>query len=307
MHRKHFPENFESFYQETWSHLSEKMFTSCVKDSEQADKRLQEDSGTPKKTVAASGAKEDIVDLNSGVYLHKDKEIKQITAIAKSVQFLTNTIQGSNYIPVQFTTIPKVPLVPDLVDSNNIGVEQRVLEIRLEQQTPDETCTRDLYIWASDKHLDKFGALGLSRRNDLMYKPIEFETIEQLVEEYRLSYIRNMHKLLKVKIGNLIVHEHENSIECFPWPVDAKLAKDFEIIPNLAKDMEHLVSLTEQERASELAVICREDEALYTDDIPERDQHSHSLAHLLAVLPAILPFRPSDVHPIFRRDVQIYG
>ncbi|KAI9349583.1 VASH2 protein [Obelidium mucronatum] len=68
------------------------------------------------------------------------------------------------------------------------------------------------------KYKDKYGSLGLSRRHDLMDKPLQFSSIEELVQEFRESYERNMHKLMKVKLGGLVSHDHTSKVEGFPWP-----------------------------------------------------------------------------------------
>ncbi|KAJ1496507.1 Vasohibin-domain-containing protein, partial [Baffinella frigidus] len=53
----------------------------------------------------------------------------------------------------------------------------------------------------------KLGALGLSRRPDLMYKAWGFETLSDIIAEYKRSYEHWSHSLLKIKIGTIIPHE----------------------------------------------------------------------------------------------------
>ena len=58
----------------------------------------------------------------------------------------------------------------------------------------------------------KFGALGLSRRRTLMYKPLEYSSLHNLVEDYEQAYTNCGHDLVKVnstfregvKIGELL-------------------------------------------------------------------------------------------------------
>ncbi|KAJ3395057.1 Tubulinyl-Tyr carboxypeptidase 2 [Lobulomyces angularis] len=50
-------------------------------------------------------------------------------------------------------------------------------------------------------HNKKYGALGLSRRRDLMDKPVEFDSLSNLILNYKKSYEDNFHKLIKVKVG----------------------------------------------------------------------------------------------------------
>ncbi|CAH8477571.1 unnamed protein product [Heterobilharzia americana] len=51
-----------------------------------------------------------------------------------------------------------------------------------------------------------FGAIGLSRREDLMYKPLKYPSLSSLIYDYADAYHRHQHKLLKVKIGSPIPH-----------------------------------------------------------------------------------------------------
>ncbi|KAJ3223634.1 Tubulinyl-Tyr carboxypeptidase 2 [Chytriomyces hyalinus] len=67
------------------------------------------------------------------------------------------------------------------------------------------------------KYKGKFGALGLSRRHDLMDKSVTFESMADLVEEYRKCYCSNFHSVAKVKVGMLIPHDHTKAAG-FPWP-----------------------------------------------------------------------------------------
>ncbi|TPP62117.1 Vasohibin-2 [Fasciola gigantica] len=62
----------------------------------------------------------------------------------------------------------------------------------------------------------RFGALGLSRRSDLMYKPLEFPTLYSLIQSYSLAYAKNFHQLVRVKIGLVIPHE-PHIFETIPW------------------------------------------------------------------------------------------
>ena len=62
----------------------------------------------------------------------------------------------------------------------------------------------------------KFGALGLSRRDDLMYKPLKFKTLYDLIENYKTCYNKYFHVLRKVKISYPIVHD-PHSYERINW------------------------------------------------------------------------------------------
>jgi hypothetical protein len=64
----------------------------------------------------------------------------------------------------------------------------------------------------------KWGALGLSRRADLMDKPCTFGSLDELVEEYTRAYTANYHRLLKVKVGLPVLHDGSRN-EPIPWKV----------------------------------------------------------------------------------------
>uniref|UniRef100_A0A1I8HR31 Vasohibin-1 n=1 Tax=Macrostomum lignano TaxID=282301 RepID=A0A1I8HR31_9PLAT len=62
-----------------------------------------------------------------------------------------------------------------------------------------------------------FGALGISRRDDLMYKPLTFkQTLTELIMEYKAAYQRHWHKLKQVKIG-MAIGKNPHSFEPLPW------------------------------------------------------------------------------------------
>ncbi|XP_053191754.1 tubulinyl-Tyr carboxypeptidase 1 [Scomber japonicus] len=62
----------------------------------------------------------------------------------------------------------------------------------------------------------RFGALGMSRREDLMFKPLEFRTLMDLVQEYEGAYRNYWHTLRKVKIGQYVSHD-PHSVEQIEW------------------------------------------------------------------------------------------
>ncbi|XP_034384168.1 tubulinyl-Tyr carboxypeptidase 2 isoform X2 [Cyclopterus lumpus] len=53
----------------------------------------------------------------------------------------------------------------------------------------------------------RYGSLGMSRRPDLMDKPLAHRTLGELVAEFESSYKRYQHTLKKVKIGLYVPHD----------------------------------------------------------------------------------------------------
>ncbi|XP_029441965.1 tubulinyl-Tyr carboxypeptidase 1 [Rhinatrema bivittatum] len=62
----------------------------------------------------------------------------------------------------------------------------------------------------------RFGSLGISRREDLMYKPAVFRTLSELVFEFEAAYRRCWHALKKVKLGQY-VSQDPHSVEQIEW------------------------------------------------------------------------------------------
>lgn len=61
-----------------------------------------------------------------------------------------------------------------------------------------------------------YGALGMSRRKELMDKPVSFQSLGQLVLEYKEAYEKCHHSLKKVKLSLPIVHDI-HSCERVKW------------------------------------------------------------------------------------------
>lgn len=58
----------------------------------------------------------------------------------------------------------------------------------------------------------RYGALGISRRHDLMDKPLSFKSLHDLLDSYDQAYSRYGHQLKKAKVGGLVphdIHSHE--------------------------------------------------------------------------------------------------
>lgn len=57
------------------------------------------------------------------------------------------------------------------------------------------------------KHNSKWGSIGLSRRRELYYKEIGFDSLADLVLEFKRSYERVFHSLKRVKVGLPMSHD----------------------------------------------------------------------------------------------------
>ncbi len=62
----------------------------------------------------------------------------------------------------------------------------------------------------------KWGALGISRRDELMYKELVFERLSDLVADFKANYERWWHKLTRARIGLPFEHDvHNNGPACW--------------------------------------------------------------------------------------------
>mmetsp|Transcript_15696 Transcript_15696/g.35175 ORF Transcript_15696/g.35175 Transcript_15696/m.35175 type:complete len:320 (-) Transcript_15696:505-1464(-) len=57
------------------------------------------------------------------------------------------------------------------------------------------------------KHNSKWGTVGLSRRRELYYKDLVYDSLAEIFLEYKRSYERVFHTLKRVKVGLPISHE----------------------------------------------------------------------------------------------------
>eukprot|EP00891_Asterochloris_glomerata_P006202 jgi/Astpho2/6202/Aster-x1355 len=74
-------------------------------------------------------------------------------------------------------------------------------------QTNGGRVYRHLVLAVMHKPSGKWGALGLSRRAQLMDKPMEHSTFTSLLQDYRQAYHRWWHEVLKLRIGLPAPHD----------------------------------------------------------------------------------------------------
>ena len=58
----------------------------------------------------------------------------------------------------------------------------------------------------------KWGAIGISRKINLMFKNCVFSSLADLIMDFRLCYSENFHKLIVVYVGDLLPHSKVNSL-----------------------------------------------------------------------------------------------
>jgi len=109
---------------------------------------------------------------------------KQIIKAALPIQCVEAVFLGA-FMTSTFKDVDRVPLSFKSKFRDNVH-RHIVLAIRFEGQ---------------------WGALGLSRRKNLMNKPFKFASLEDLIKDYEASYKECFHRLLTVYAGLPLPHE----------------------------------------------------------------------------------------------------
>ena len=125
--------------------------------------------------------------------VHKDKgqlkltdTAKQIMREALPIQCLEAVMLGC-YLTTKWNGVDRVPIsFKSFVKPINRSFRHIVLAIRYQ---------------------GKWGAIGLSRKDTLMYKKIKFPSLSALIKDYQLAYEKCWHVLKKVYIGFPFRHE----------------------------------------------------------------------------------------------------
>ena len=84
------------------------------------------------------------------------------------------------------------------------------------QNVAGSTPARSADIVLALKHNNKWGSVGLSRRRELYYKDLVYDSLAELLLEYKRSYERVFHTLRRVKVGLPVPHE-QNPGEIICW------------------------------------------------------------------------------------------
>lgn len=99
----------------------------------------------------------------------------------------------------------------------------------------------------------RYGSLGMSRRAELMDKPLTFRTLSDLIFDFEDSYKKYLHTVKKVKIGLYVPHE-PHSFQPIEWKqlvlnvskmLRADIRKELE---KYARDMRMKVSAGEADK-----------------------------------------------------------
>lgn len=79
---------------------------------------------------------------------------------------------------------------------------------------------RHIVLTVFDKSNNRWGALGLSRRSNLMYKPLVFNSLVDLIREFERSYESCFHRLTKVYLSEPLTHDLNKVDNRVNWKVE---------------------------------------------------------------------------------------
>lgn len=82
----------------------------------------------------------------------------------------------------------------------------------------DGNIYRHIILAINSTETGKWGAVGISRRRSLMFKDIKFDSLADLMKEFKDSYESNFHKLVKIYIGLPFGHDLHSSMK-LQWKV----------------------------------------------------------------------------------------
>eukprot|EP00668_Euglena_longa_P036145 GGOE01046455.1.p1 GENE.GGOE01046455.1~~GGOE01046455.1.p1 ORF type:complete len:880 (+),score=198.09 GGOE01046455.1:141-2780(+) len=88
------------------------------------------------------------------------------------------------------------------------------------------------------RHTSRWGALGLSRKEDLMYKPLTYNSLADILLNFKQAYERYGHTVLSLKVGLPVCHDSTNTnTPCWkffainvcttPWAEVEKIAENY--------------------------------------------------------------------------------
>lgn len=84
---------------------------------------------------------------------------------------------------------------------------------------------------------EKWCAIGLSRRDDLMNKELKFKSLSELAYDFKQCYEKNGHSLLKIKIGLPIIHSYTSN-ERIVWKHLVITLGKYDLWKDIAKEID---------------------------------------------------------------------
>ncbi|BHF71821.1 Tubulinyl-Tyr carboxypeptidase 1 [Sparganum proliferum] len=174
------------------------------------------------------------------------RSMEKLNSVEKlsAIQSYMSSLQY-NYTGTQFFAIPKFRPIIRLVDTAREIIRDSLPIKCLEGVILAVHIVLGIYCRGY------FGALGMSRREDLMYKPLEFHCLSDLVGSYLKAYASYEHIVQKLKIGGPIPHE-PHMLETIMWrglsisPVHASEARMSHLIETYSKQLTSSVASPRQ-------------------------------------------------------------
>ncbi|WIA10257.1 hypothetical protein OEZ85_010457 [Tetradesmus obliquus] len=125
---------------------------------------------------------------------------------ARPLSAILATAAGILSDPLPIKCIEAVFLGLLLTQGWGQGELQR-LPVGFKSMGPNRQVYRHIVLAVHDPSSGLFGALGISRRANLMYKPLAFDSLAALLADYQEAYRGWGHSVVKVRVGLPVEHD----------------------------------------------------------------------------------------------------
>jgi hypothetical protein len=109
--------------------------------------------------------------------------------------------------------ILSIYLINEIPQNANNGLEKFTIGFKT---VSNNNIHRHVVLGIYDHNTQLFGSLGISRRDELGFKPLKYEFLTDLLNDYINSYKMFLHKVKRIKLGNSIPKSNR-SFESLPW------------------------------------------------------------------------------------------
>ena len=162
--------------------------------------------------------------------VHKDKSLFYFAQLAKSMIQESLPIKCLEAVILAIYLLNEIPLVyaPSTSSSNSNNNNNKesddtvvdtssIVKFTIGFKTVSKgNVHRHVVLGVYNRASGLFGAIGLSRRADLAYKPLVHPALSQLIDDYVESYANYLHRIKRVKIGMPIARSNR-SFETIGW------------------------------------------------------------------------------------------
>ena len=148
--------------------------------------------------------------------------IKCLEAVVLGAYLTNGWLTGSRtqstlHLPASASTVDRFPLVFESCCQGNT-YKHIILVVHYLKKPAQAEHVESTSSSISISSLHRYGALGLSRRTDLMYRPPSFSSLSALVDSFLRAYAGHLHSVVRVHIG-LPFPQSPSSTQTVLWNV----------------------------------------------------------------------------------------